>query len=578
MKVCRILTTIVMIALILTLPGSVRADKPTAEKSVKVVKELPVEIVDQDTNNLLHQINLIAAESKRLKATMQDESIEERLVIILQLSQLWLRAEKTILPLADNLIELEKKQKQVELRHQVESVFKQILINLKSEVERLGERIDIVREQRREAPPAKSYALQLQVTRMTGYLDRFLEMNLHVLDKMSQIGMDTESEYKLLQRRLTGRVEELFGRISLSLVRVDDLKQRLKSIPDDAEAAKLLIVANKCLENNSESMEKALKLLDLMHVNTADYRSRLVATTQDLASQLLSVGVLTRLSRRALDAAFNGVVEYGPSALMKIVLFCLIIYFFSLMKRLLRSGLIKLFDRPDFKFTHLARDMIVTWISRLVMIFGVILALSQIGISLGPLLAGLGVAGFVVGFALQDTLSNFASGMMILVYRPYDIGDLVDVGGVFGVVNKMNLVSTTLLTLDNQVIVIPNSKIWGDVIKNVTAQETRRIDMVFGISYSDDIPKAEALLEEILQSHDKVLKHPEPVVRLHELGASSVDFVVRPWVRVEDYWDVYWDVTRAVKLKFDAANISIPFPQRDVHVYNENALVPAPEQ
>jgi len=222
--------------------------------------------------------------------------------------------------------------------------------------------------------------------------------------------------------------------------------------------------------------------------------------------------------------------------------------------------------------------MFITWISRLVMIFGFVLALSQIGISLGPLLAGLGVAGFVVGFALQDTLSNFASGMMILIYRPYDIGDVVDVGGVFGVVNRMNLVSTTLLTLDNQMIVIPNSKIWGDVIKNVTAQKTRRVDMVFGISYSDDILKAEALFEEILKSHDKILKDPEPIVRLHELGASSVDFIVRPWVLVTDYWDVYWDVTRAVKLKCDAEGISIPFPQRDVHIYNENELVPAAEQ
>jgi small conductance mechanosensitive channel len=272
---------------------------------------------------------------------------------------------------------------------------------------------------------------------------------------------------------------------------------------------------------------------------------------------------------------FDGVIEHGPIVLMKLLLFVLIIYFFRFATRLLRSGLIKVFNKSDLKVTRLAREMFVTWISRLVMMFGFVLALSQVGISLGPLLAGLGVAGFVVGFALQDTLSNFASGMMILVYRPYDIGDLVDVGGVFGVVNRMNLVSTTLLTLDNQMIVIPNSKIWGDVIKNVTAQDTRRIDMVFGISYSDDIPKAEKLLADILKSHAKVLKHPEPMVRLNELGASSVDFVVRPWVRVEDYWDVYWDVTRTVKMRFDTEGISIPFPQRDVHIYNENALVPA---
>jgi small conductance mechanosensitive channel len=215
------------------------------------------------------------------------------------------------------------------------------------------------------------------------------------------------------------------------------------------------------------------------------------------------------------------------------------------------------------------------------MLFGLLIALSQLGISLGPLLAGLGVAGFIIGFALQDTLANFASGMMILLYKPYDVGDLVDVGGVFGKVNKMSLVSTTVLTLDNQTLVVPNKKIWGDVIKNVTAQDVRRVDMVFGISYSDDIPKAEKVLAAILQEHDQILDEPAPVVHLHELGDSSVNFVVRPWAKVDDYWDVYWYVTRAVKMRFDEEAISIPFPQRDVHIYEERlagrGAVEAPE-
>jgi small conductance mechanosensitive channel len=157
---------------------------------------------------------------------------------------------------------------------------------------------------------------------------------------------------------------------------------------------------------------------------------------------------------------------------------------------------------------------------------------------------------------------------MILLYRPYDVGDLIDVGGVYGKVDKMSLVSTSISTLDNQMIVVPNNKIWGDVIKNVTAQDKRRIDMVFGIGYSDDITRAEEVLNEILKSHDKILDDPEPVVRLHTLNDSSVDFVVRPWVKIDDYWDVYWDVTKTVKLRFDEEGISIPFPQRDVHVYN----------
>ena len=202
---------------------------------------------------------------------------------------------------------------------------------------------------------------------------------------------------------------------------------------------------------------------------------------------------------------------------------------------------------------------------------GLLIAVSQLGISLGPLLAGLGIAGFVIGFALQDTLSNFAAGMMILFYRPFDVGDVVEAGGVFGTVNSMSLVNTTILTFDNQTLVVPNNKIWGDVIKNLNSQRQRRVDMMFGVSYADDIPLVERLLNEVVASHELVLAHPEPVIRLHELGDSSVNFIVRPWVNSEDYWAVYWDITREVKMRFDAEGVSIPFPQRDVHLYTESA-------
>jgi small conductance mechanosensitive channel len=211
--------------------------------------------------------------------------------------------------------------------------------------------------------------------------------------------------------------------------------------------------------------------------------------------------------------------------------------------------------------------MIVSTAGGLVLLLGVLFGLAQLGISVGPLLAGLGIAGFIVGFALQDTLGNFAAGIMILLFRPYDVGDIVEAGGVFGKVSDMSLVNTTILTFDNQTLVMPNSKIWGDVIKNVTAQEKRRVDMTFGIGYGDDIPKAEKVLTEIVTSHDKVLDDPAPVIRLHTLNESSVDFIVRPWVNKDDFWDVYWDITRAVKIRFDEDGISIPFPQRDIHLY-----------
>ena len=214
---------------------------------------------------------------------------------------------------------------------------------------------------------------------------------------------------------------------------------------------------------------------------------------------------------------------------------------------------------------------------RLVLLVGLIIALSQVGISLGPVLAGLGIAGLIVGFALQDTLANFAAGAMILAYQPFDVGDIVEAAGVTGRVRDMNLVSTRILTFDQQTLIVPNSKIWGDVIRNVTAQPQRRIDMVFGISYEDEIPKAERVLAEIVADHEKVLEEPEPVIKLHSLNDSSVDFIVRPWARTDDYWEVYWDITREVKIRFDREGISIPYPQRDVHLIAQAGAPTEPE-
>jgi small conductance mechanosensitive channel len=219
--------------------------------------------------------------------------------------------------------------------------------------------------------------------------------------------------------------------------------------------------------------------------------------------------------------------------------------------------------------SELLRDFLSGMVRRVTFWVGVVIALSQLGVNIGPLLAAIGAAGFVIGFALQGTLSNFASGLMILLYRPFDVGDAIDVAGVSGKVTTMTLVSTTICTFDNQKMIVPNNSIWGNVITNITGNNVRRVDMVFGIGYSDDADKARDILAKIVAEHDKVLAAPEPTIKLHELADSSVNFIVRPWAKTADYWDVYWDVTRQVKAIFDAEGLNIPFPQRDLHVPGE---------
>jgi small conductance mechanosensitive channel len=215
----------------------------------------------------------------------------------------------------------------------------------------------------------------------------------------------------------------------------------------------------------------------------------------------------------------------------------------------------------------LLESFIKVAVRRSVLVIGFIACLPIIGINIGPVLALIGAAGLVIGLALQGTLSNFASGLLILIYRPFDMGDAITVSGVSGAVNGMNLLSTTIKTFDNQMITIPNNNVWNGAIINITGSDTRRVDMVFGIGYDDDFAKAQEILHTILAQHPKVLETPEPKIRLHELGDSSVNLICRPWAKTADYWDVHWDVMETVKREFDKQGISIPYPQRDVHFY-----------
>jgi small conductance mechanosensitive channel len=195
-----------------------------------------------------------------------------------------------------------------------------------------------------------------------------------------------------------------------------------------------------------------------------------------------------------------------------------------------------------------------------------IIALSVLGIDTTSLIAVLASAGLAVGLALQDSMKNFASGVLLLTFRPFIKGDLVDTGGSQGVVQEITLFTTTLLTVDNREVIVPNGAIWSGVITNFTARDQRRVDMVFGIGYGDGIERARSIIEQVLAEEPLVLKDPAPDVAVSELADSSVNFVVRPWVKTDDYWDAKFAVTERIKLAFDQQGISIPFPQMDIHM------------
>jgi len=203
----------------------------------------------------------------------------------------------------------------------------------------------------------------------------------------------------------------------------------------------------------------------------------------------------------------------------------------------------------------------------LLMTIVVIAALSALGVQTTSFVAIIGAAGLAIGFALQGSLANFAAGVMLIVFRPFKAGDYIEAGGSNGIVHEVSIFNTILRTLDNRKVIIPNAKITGDNITNYSALEIRRIDLVFGIGYGDDLKRAKEILVQMVSEDERILKDPPPTVAVSELGDSSVNFVVRPWVKTPDYWTVYFDLTEKVKTTFDEKGITIPFPQRDVHLY-----------
>ncbi|WOT04757.1 mechanosensitive ion channel family protein [Shewanella youngdeokensis] len=382
-------------------------------------------------------------------------------------------------------------------------------------------------------------------------------------------GVDVEEQKQQFLNALTKRADDLDSFAHYNQSRLAQAVSDVTIAGKDASSEQTAIVVElkERLEQSAVSLSTAIELLDKYGQDATLYKQTLFSTSGDITQDVLNFDVASSLLSDWMSVAKTQALENGANVVFKLIMFCLILFLSSLIGKVVKRLVQTTVSNSKLKFSLLLQDFFISLSGKTVFALGLLIGLSQLGFELAPLLAGFGIAGVIIGFALQDTLSNFASGMMILIYRPFDVGDLINAAGVTGRVSHMSLVSTTIKTLDNQRLIIPNNKIWGDTINNITVEQQRRVDLTFGIGYSDNIEHAEKVLIDIVSAHPKVLTDPEPIVKLHTLGESSVDFVVRPWVRPADYWDVYWDITREVKMRFDAEGISIPFPQRDVHIY-----------
>ena len=267
------------------------------------------------------------------------------------------------------------------------------------------------------------------------------------------------------------------------------------------------------------------------------------------------------------DQAIALTMEYGPQLLLAIVVLIIGLWIINRVVRVVGSGLEA--SNTDPTLARFLSNLASITLKALLLIS----VASMIGIETTSFIAVLGAAGLAIGLALQGSLANFAGGVLVLMFRPYKVGDFVEAQGVAGTVAEIQIFNTIIKTPDNKRIIVPNGAISNGIITNFSAEETRRVDFVFGIGYRDDIGKAKATLARILSEDDRILADPESMIVVSALADSSVNFTVRAWVNAADYWGVYFDTTEKVKLVFDQEGISIPFPQRDVHVYEEKTNV-----
>lgn len=272
-----------------------------------------------------------------------------------------------------------------------------------------------------------------------------------------------------------------------------------------------------------------------------------------------------RMGNISADKVLELVQNYGLPLVWAIIIFIV----GRIVARIISNTVAKMMTKGkvDETLVKFAKNMIYIAL----MVFVILAALGKLGIETTSFAAIIAAAGLAIGLSLQGTLGNFASGVMLILFRPFKVGDFVEAGGVSGIVEEIQIFSTKMKSGDNKEIIVPNGQIIGSTITNYSAKETRRVDLVIGVSYEDDLKKVRAVLEDILNNDERILKDPAPTIGVLELGDSSVNFAVRPWVKSGDYWPVLFAVQENVKLRFDAEGISIPYPQQDVHFIKEEA-------
>ncbi len=441
-------------------------------------------------------------------------------------------------------------------------------------IERYADQVDDLRDLRTAASPDSLAGIELRVREAKATLDTLVVEQMKTLADADSLGVDTAEQWEVVDRHLKNWAESQVGRLQIAIVsrnRLDEqIKAAQKAEADPAEIAQLRVrrqAAEQRVQGIAGTVSSTANQLAQRGYETAQYRQILIRATGDVTADILNPRVFIGLAKDVGTGVWSWTKTNGPNILVRLLIVIGFIILFRIGFRLLWwfLRLIRV-----VRFSNLMMDLAGRMIRPIATIAGLVTGLWLVGANPTTVLAGLGVAGVIVGLALQDSMSNLAAGFFILATKPFDVEDVVEAGGVIGTVEQMGLANTTILTFDRRRLFVPNRKIWGEVIENRSSEPLRRVDITARISYKEDLDRALGVLRDLVDVNEMVLDDPEPAIFVKKLDDSWIEIAVWPWVKREDWLTMLRGLPRLIKLRFEAEGIEIPYPRTELVARRES--------
>lgn len=444
-----------------------------------------------------------------------------------------------------------------DLRDQVVTYLNRVSNSLDRYLDKEDTEVELQRSQAKDLTGIDLVEFEQEMAANAVWVQKLFRAKLRAVQEMDALGLSIENHRENLISRLESLGFNLVGRLQL----VDSATKAIKigsgGDPLSAELNARFRALSIRRDSVVATLSSTVKMMGELGIETTEYR-QLLLETGEVTTDLFDPAIVLRILEKEVANLLVWIKDNTGAFFTKTIVFLAIIFAFRLIARVANYMIRRSFDIQQVEVSKLMQDMLLSLSSKGIMFLGLLVALSQLGLEITALLTGLGIAGFIVGFALQDSLANFVAGVMILGYRPFDVGDVIEAGTVSGRVSRMSMASTTILTFDNQTLIVPNNKIWGDVIKNITLQQDRKIDLEFNIGLDQDIEQVKQIIVQVLNEVEEILEEPEPSIEFNELTPYSMVFVVRPWVKKEDYWTIRWQLLKDIKEALNKNGVIIP--------------------